>query len=132
LWRVVLVSVVFAAMVLGLMFYVLGRGASLETARTLVINAVMAMEVAYLFSVRFLSMRSFTLRGVLGTPAVLAALVVLAVVQLAFTYAPVMNRLFGTAPLTLNDLLLAGGAGVALLLLLEAEKVIVRRLGLFP
>lgn len=131
LWRVVLVSSIFAIVTLGLLFHVLGRGDSLDTARTLVVNAVMAMEVAYLFSVRYLGMRSFTLRGVLGTPAVLAAVGTLATMQLAFTYLPVMNQLFATQPLAVVDLLLAGGAGVALLLLLEAEKALVRRLPRF-
>jgi magnesium-transporting ATPase (P-type) len=131
LWRVVLVSSIFAFVMLGLLFHVLGRGDSLETARTLVVNAVMAMEVAYLFSVRYLGVRSFTLRGALGTPAVLAAVGALAAIQLAFTYLPAMNQLFGTQPLAAVDLLLAGGAGGALLLLLEAEKALFRRLPLF-
>jgi magnesium-transporting ATPase (P-type) len=131
LWRVVLVSTIFGIVTLGLLFHVLGRGDSLDTARTLVVNAVMAMEVAYLFNVRYLGMRSFTLRGALGTPAVLAAVGALAAVQLAFTYLPVMNRLFATQPLAAVDLLLAGGAGGALLLLLEAEKALARRLRLF-
>jgi len=131
LWRVALVSCVFAAVTLGLLFHVLDRGDGLDTARTLVVNAVMAMEVAYLFSVRFLGSPSFTLRGALGTPAVLAALGVLAAAQLAFTYLPAMNRLFGTQPLAIRDLMLAGAAGAALMLLLEAEKTLVRRLPFF-
>jgi magnesium-transporting ATPase (P-type) len=131
LWRVVLVSSIFAGITLGLLFHVLGRGDSLDTARTLIVNAVMAMEVAYLFSVRFLGMRSFTQQGALGTPAVLAALGVLAAMQLAFTYLPAMNQLFSTQPLAASDLLLAGGAGVALMSLLEAEKTLLRRHSLF-
>jgi magnesium-transporting ATPase (P-type) len=131
LWRVAFVSSLFAAVTLGLLFHVLGRGDGVDTARTLVVNAVMAMEVAYLFSVRYLGSRSFTLPGALGTRPVLAALGALAAVQLAFTYLPGMNRLFGTQPLAVADLMLAGAAGVALMLVLEAEKALVRRLNLF-
>jgi magnesium-transporting ATPase (P-type) len=131
LWRVVLVSSIFAVVTLGLLFHALDRGDSLESARTLVVNAVMAMGVAYLFSVRYLGTRSITLRGALGTPAVLVAVGVLAAMQLAFTYLPAMNLLFATQPLAAADLLLAGAAGVALLLLLEGEKALVRRLPLF-
>lgn len=131
LWRVVFVSSLFAAVTLGLLFHVRGRGDGVDTARTMVVNAVMAMEVAYLFSVRYLGSRSFTLRGALGTRPVLAALGALAVVQLAFTYLPAMNRLFGTQPLGVEDLMLAGVAGVVLMLLLEAEKALVRRFDLF-
>jgi magnesium-transporting ATPase (P-type) len=127
----VLVSSIFAVVTLGLLFHALDRGDSLESARTLVVNAVMAMGVAYLFSVRYLGTRSITLRGALGTPAVLVAVGVLAAMQLAFTYLPAMNLLFATQPLAAADLLLAGAAGVALLLLLEGEKALVRRLPLF-
>jgi magnesium-transporting ATPase (P-type) len=109
----------------------MARGASLESARTLVINAVMAMEVAYLFSVRFLGMRSFTLAAVKGTPAVLAAVATLALAQLAFTYLPVMNELFGTRPLGFTELVVAGTAGLLLMMLLEAEKAVMRRLRVF-
>jgi magnesium-transporting ATPase (P-type) len=131
LWRVALVSSLIAAVTLGLFFHVLGRGDSVDNARTLVVNAVMAMEVAYLFSVRYLGSRSFTWRGALGTPAVLAALGVLGAMQLAFIYLPTMNRLFATQPLAVSDLMLAGAAGAALMMLLEAEKTLVRRLQLF-
>lgn len=127
LWRVGLVSTLFAGITLALFFHALERGASLESARTLVVNALIAMEVAYLFNVRFLGTRSLTLRGALGTPAVLAAVAVLAGAQLSFTYVPVLNRWFGTAPLLPLELAIAVGAGVALMLLLELEKAVLAR-----
>jgi magnesium-transporting ATPase (P-type) len=127
LWRVGLVSTLFAAITLGLFFSALSRGADVESARTLVVNALMAMEVAYLFNVRFLSMPSITWRAALGTPAVLVALAVLTLAQLAFTYLPALNRAFGTQPLGPAELALAVGAGVVLMLLLEGEKALVRR-----
>jgi magnesium-transporting ATPase (P-type) len=127
LWRVALVSVLFAGVTLAVLEGVQARGGSLETARTLVVNAVVAMEVGYLFSVRFLGSPSLTWRGALGTRAVLAALAVLASVQLAFTYLPVMNRLFGTAPLAAGELAIAVAAGAGLMLVLELEKALLRR-----
>ena len=127
LWRVVLVSTIFASVTLGLLFHVLNRGDGLDTARTLVVNAVMAMEAAYLFSVRYFGTRSLTLQGATGTPAVLAALGILGAAQVAFTYLPAMNRAFGTQPLGSADLLLAAGAGVGLMLVLEAEKTVLRK-----
>jgi magnesium-transporting ATPase (P-type) len=131
LWRVVLVSSIFAGLTLGLFFYMLRRGDGLDSARTLAVNAVTAMEVAYLFNVRHLGARSFTLRAARGTPAVLGALAALAAAQAAFTYLPAMNALFATRALAPADLLLACGAGVVLMLVLEAEKALVRRLSLF-
>lgn len=130
LWRIVLVSVLFAAATLGLLQATVAAGGSAEEARTLVVNALVAMEIGYLFSVRFLASRSLTWRGALGTPAVLAAIALLSLFQLAMTYLPVMNRLFGTAPLGAAQLLLAAAAGAGLMLVLEAEKALLRRL--FP
>src|SRR3546814_13796735 len=89
LWRVVLVSVLFAAIVLSIFFGMLERGADLPTARTMVVNMLIVAEIAYLFNVRFLHMRSLTLRGAMGTPAVLLAIAVVVLAQLAFTLLPV-------------------------------------------
>ena len=127
LWRVLLVSVLFATVTLLLLEATLARGGSLEAARTLVVNALVAMEIGYLFNVRYLGMRSLTRRGALGTPAVLLAIGALALAQLAFTYLPVMNRLFATTPLSPAQLATALAAGAALMLLLEAEKALVSR-----
>ena len=70
-WRVVFVSTLFLAGIFGVFHWALAQGASIETARTLAVNTLVTMEVFYLFSVRFLRMRSLTVRGVFGTPAVL-------------------------------------------------------------
>jgi len=132
LWRTVLVSLLFTLVIFAIFFHVQARGDSLEHARTLVVNAIMAMEVAYLFSVRYLHERSFTLRGTRGTRAVWAALAVLALAQAVFTYLPAMHVLFGTVPLGLWDLAIAAGAGLGLMLVLEAEKALTRRFQNLP
>src|SRR6185436_3737132 len=58
LWRVVLVSALFAAISLGVFFAALGRGRDLETARTLVVNTLVVLQIFYLFNVRYLHMAS--------------------------------------------------------------------------
>lgn len=131
LWRIGFVSFLFMLGVFGIYFHALGKGESLEVARTLVVNAIAAMEIFYLFNVRYLHTTSFSLRGLLGTPAVLAAVGGLTLAQFGYTYLPFMNALFGSAPVSFMDGLLTVGVGVALLLILEAEKWLVRRLGLF-
>jgi Ca2+-transporting ATPase len=128
-WRVVLVSIVFAAVSLGVFFLALERGRDLETARTLVVNTLVVLEIFYLFNVRYLGMTSITLRGVLGTPAVLYALAAVVVAQLAFTYLPLMQGWFATRPVALADGVLIIACGVALLALFEGEKLLLRRLG---
>ena len=131
LWRVVVVSVLLAAAALGVFFYALESGRDLETARTMVVNMFIVGEIFYLFNVRYLHVTSFTLKGVAGTPAVLLAIAVLVAGQLLFTYAPFMNALFGSRPLGIEDGLLLVAIGFTLMLVLEGEKFVLRRLGWF-
>jgi magnesium-transporting ATPase (P-type) len=131
LWRVVLVSCLFAVAALGVFFGALGAGRDLETARTMVVNTIVVLEIFYLFNVRYLHMTSITLRGVVGTPAVLTAVAAVILAQFAFTYLPFMHALFDSRPLALADGILIVGIGVALMFLLEGEKLLMRRLGVF-
>ncbi len=130
-WRVVFVSFLFMAAGLGVFFYAQGHNYDLEVARTMVVNMIVVMEIFYLFNVRYLHMTSITLRGALGTPAVLAAVGAVVAAQFAFTYLPVMNDLFQSRPLGLGDGILIVVIGVCLLFVLEAEKALLQRLGLF-
>ncbi len=128
-WRIAFVSVLFAGFTLGIFFHALDTGRDLETARTMVVNTIIVLEIFYLFNVRYLHMTSYSWRGVLGTPAVLLAIGAVVVAQFAFTYLPVMQRLFDTRPLTLADGILIIATGVVMMAILEIEKAVVRRLG---
>jgi magnesium-transporting ATPase (P-type) len=130
LWRIVLVSVLFMAFALAIFFYALGRGHDIDLARTMVVNTIVVLEIFYLFNVRYLRMTSFTWRGALGTRPVLIAIAVVVTAQLAFTYLPVMHALFATRPVSLADGLLIIGVGVLAMVILEAEKRLIRHLGL--
>ncbi|MFC4729235.1 HAD-IC family P-type ATPase [Coralloluteibacterium thermophilus] len=128
-WRVALVSLLFTAAALGVFFYGLTHGDDLATARTMVVNTIVVLEIFYLFNVRYLHVSSFSWRGMLGTPAVLGAVAVVVVAQLAFTYLPAMQRLFDTRPLSLLDGLVIVALGAALMVVLEIEKRVTRRMG---
>lgn len=128
-WRITLVATLFLLGIFGMYRWALSNGAPVEAARTLAVNTLVAMEVFYLFSVRYLRARSFTLSGIRGTPRVLLAVAAVALLQLGFTFAPVMQRLFGTAALDWHELAACVLAGVLLLTLLELEKLLLRRLG---
>jgi len=58
----------------------------------IVFVSVLFLEVFYLFSVRSRQARSFTWRGVRGTPRVLAAVTGVFALQLLFIYAPLRQR----------------------------------------
>ncbi|MGG5887565.1 HAD-IC family P-type ATPase [Falsiroseomonas sp. HC035] len=127
-WRVAFVSVLFTLGAFGIFAWSEWRGLPVEAARTAVVNALVVMEIAYLFSVRFQASTSFTWRGALGTRAVLIGVGAVVALQLAFTYAPPLQRLFATRPLDpVADGLPILALGLLLMLILEAEKAIRRR-----
>ena len=108
--------------------YGITQGYGEDVARTMVVNTIVVMEIFYLFNVRYLHMTSFSLVGAAGTPPVLAAIAAVVAAQFAFTYAPFMNALFESAPIPFTDGLLIVGIGVATMVILEVEKVLVRRI----
>jgi len=97
------------------------EGETLDSARTAVVNVIVMVEVAYLFNCRSLvhSARSLGLWSnrwaVGGSLAMIAA-------QLLFTYAPVMNTLFHTAPISLESWLRILGVAFAVFIVVEVEK----------
>ena len=124
-WRIIVVSLLFMAAALAMFFYALDRGLGVDAARTIVVNTIVVLEIFYLFNVRYLHMTSYTWQGVRGTPAVLMAIGVVVAAQFAFTYLPVMQRLFETAPVSLADGMLIVAVGVTVMAILEAEKQLI-------
>lgn len=122
LWRVLLVSGLFSAGVFGQFALAKAMGLDQDTARTMALNTLVAMEVFYLFAIRFSFGGSFSWRGVKGTPAVLLATLAVIVLQAILTYAPPMQALFETTPLSVAQLGLCAGAGLVVLLVLEFDK----------
>jgi magnesium-transporting ATPase (P-type) len=129
LWRVLFVSGLFLAGIFGMYGWALHQGTGTEAARTIAVNTLVCMEVFYLFSVRYLKAPSFTRQGVRGTPRVLAAVAAVFALQLAFTYAPPMQGLFRTQALPWAWGLPILACGIALLVILEVEKALLRRFG---
>ncbi|MGR3321803.1 MAG: cation-translocating P-type ATPase [Pseudooceanicola sp.] len=126
-WRVVLVSVLFALAVFGITAWSMARGDAPAYARTLTVNLIVLLEIFYLFSVRYLHMTSVTLTGLLGTRAVWMGIGVAAAAQALFTYAPPLQAVFDTRPVAPGDAAVMFAIAVVLLLLLEAEKLVRRR-----
>ncbi len=132
IWRTVLVSLLFVSGAFGIFAWAtVWRGLDVETARTLVVNTFCVMEIFYLFSVRYLHMSSFSWQGARGTNAVLYAVMAVVIAQLLFTYAPWLQALFDTRPVALLDGLVVIAIGIAVMVLLEIEKSLLRRYDVF-
>jgi magnesium-transporting ATPase (P-type) len=122
LWRVLFVSVLMVVGTFGIYAWATLRGLPVETARTMAVNTLVVMEIAYLFSVRHVHGASLTWRGILGTRAVLVGIAAVTVAQFAFTYLPPMQAVFGSRPVALGDGLAIVAVGAALLVVVELEK----------
>ena len=127
-WRIVYVSILISLGTFALFFYELKLGSSLEVARSVAVNTIVFFEVAYLFNSRHLSKSVLNARGIFGNRVVWWGIAAVVCLQLLFTYWPVTNSLFHVAPLNAATWLRVLGASLILMLLVELEKAIARKL----
>ncbi|PKO57634.1 MAG: carbonate dehydratase, partial [Betaproteobacteria bacterium HGW-Betaproteobacteria-19] len=127
-WRIVFVGVLLVAGGMGLFLWELNRGAGLEAARTVTVNAILIGEVFYLFNVRSFYGSILNREGFFGNRYVLYAIALLLICQALFTYLPAMQALFGTEALGMDEWVRILLFGIIVLLVIEAEKVMLRRL----
>lgn len=126
IWRVLLVSVLMMVGALGLFLWELEQGASLETARTLAVNAVVMAEMFYLINSRHILASVLNREGLFGNRYVLLAIAVCIPLQLAYTYWPVLQGIFGSTGLNGEQWLKVLGAGLLVFFGAELEKVLIR------
>jgi magnesium-transporting ATPase (P-type) len=84
-------------------------------------------EAFYLLSARHITAPVLNREGFFGNRVALAMVVVVVVLQLLMTYVPVMQQLFGTAPLAAVEWARLLAVSVLVVPLVEAEKLVVRR-----
>ena len=120
--RTGLVSIIMLAGSFWLFFWELGmEGASEAAARTAVINVIVLVEIGYLFSCRSLNHSIFAIGLFTNWWAIGGALGMLAA-QLLFTYLPLMNKLFHTAPINAESWLRIVAVAATAFIAVELEK----------
>jgi magnesium-transporting ATPase (P-type) len=127
--RILYVTLLMIAVTFGVYQWEVARGSSLETARTAAVNMLVVGEIVYLYNVRHFTQHAFARDTLYGNPVAFWACVSLVAMQLAFTYAPPMQHLFRTTPLDVMSWSLIVALGLAKFLAVEAEKWVLRRLG---
>jgi magnesium-transporting ATPase (P-type) len=126
LWRIGFVSAILVAGSLGLFLWELERGVPLEVARAAAINALVMGEIFYLFNCRRLTASVVGWSGLFDNRAVLVAIGTLIVLQGLFTYLPVLQALFATAPLDLAAWGRIFVFGIIVYGVVEIEKALIR------
>jgi magnesium-transporting ATPase (P-type) len=127
IWRVAFVGLLLLVGAGGLFMVEQARAAtSLEYARTMAVNALVMGQIFYLVSARFFFKPSWTLDGLFGNRVAVLAIAICVLLQIAFTHLPPMQHLFGTAALDASAWLSCIAVGVAVFVVVEIEKLIVR------
>ena len=93
------------------------------------VDARRVCALAYLFNCRYPLAPVRGWQDFTGNPYVLLSIAVLFVIQMAFTYLPFMQKLFGVVALDAAAWSLIAGFGVLLFAALEVEKLAIRKLG---
>ena len=124
--RILLVSALLLAGSFSLFEWELGRGASDAEARTVAVNVFVMVEVFYLFNCRSLE-RSLLHIGLLSNPWALVGVGVTVVLQLGFTYVPLMQSLFHSAAIGPEAWLRILAVGFIAWLVVGTEKWVRRR-----
>ncbi len=122
LMRTGLISLIIVAGAFWVFFWELhAEGEREAAARTAVINVIVLVEIAYLFSCRSLNHSIFAIGWLTNRWAVVGSLAMFGA-QLLFTYAPFMNVLFRTAPISAESWLRIALVAFVSLLVVEFEK----------
>ncbi len=124
--RIVLVGALLLVGAFGLFEWAERSGFGDDVARTIAVNVFVFVELMYLFNCRSLTVSMFKLhplsnRWVLGGVGLMIAL------QLLYTYVPLMNTAFASAPLEAWMWLPILGAGLVAFVVVEVEKWVRRR-----
>ena len=126
--RIGLVSLMLLFGAFGLFEWALLQGRSVEAARTVAVNMFVFGELFYLFNCRSLRYSMITL-GVMSNRWLVLGVVVMASLQVLFTYTPAMNRLFGTAPMDAIEWIWVLAGGLVIYSVVGTEKWLRRRSG---
>jgi len=123
IFRIVLVGLLLLIGSFGLFEWALSRSASLPEARTIAVNVFAVGQSFYLLNCRSLRYSMFRL-GVFSNPWIWGGIATMTAAQLMFTYLPLMNQLFHTAPIGVIDWISILAVGLVIYLIIGAEKTI--------
>lgn len=120
-WQVFFVSVMIVIGVFGIFVWSRRSGNDLEISRTIVVNTLVALQVVYLLIVRADPGSGGWLHSIKNSRAVWIGIGSIAVAQIVFTYAPWMNHIFETQPLSGRAWGQIALVGLIIGLIIEAE-----------
>jgi cation-transporting ATPase F len=121
LWRIVLVSTLLCVSAFGLYKLELFWGASEAEARTVAVAMFVVGEAFYLLNCRSLERSVFSV-GLFSNIWIWVGIAAMAVLQLLFTYLPIMNAWFDSAPISAEAWLRVFACGLLISMIVGLEK----------
>jgi potassium/sodium efflux P-type ATPase len=121
-WRISMVSMIMVAVTFGLFIWEREHGASVETARTVAVNALVILEIFYLFTTRHLKAGVLNREGLLGNRYVLMSIAAVLLLQLMYTYAPPLQLFFRSESLGIDSWMRIVLFSSSALFLVELDK----------
>ncbi|ABC78687.1 cation-transporting P-type ATPase [Syntrophus aciditrophicus] len=105
----------------GLFKWELASGAEITEARTVAVNLFVMVELFYLFNCRSLTKSVFKI-GFFSNPWIFGGCAVMVVLQILFTYVPVMNTAFQSAPIGIGSWIRILAVSILVMLIVGVEK----------
>ena len=121
--RTLLVGTLLLIASFGLYLYEIAQGTPTAEAQTVATTVFVVLEAFYLFNCRSL-VRPIKEIGFFSNKWVFYGIGAMFLFQALFIYTPLMNTLFGSAPLNLMQVLRIFGAGAMLVIIVSIEKYI--------
>jgi magnesium-transporting ATPase (P-type) len=119
--------VLIGGLTLALSVWLRNKGYSDAEVRTVTLQTIVLCQAFHLFNSRSIRQPVYAL-NFFGNRAVFAVIGLMAALQLAVTYLPFMNRVFGTIPLKPESWAAPALLGAFVFVVVECEKFVMRRL----
>lgn len=123
--QIVIVSVCILISAYGLFEWSIKDGSTVEEARTIAVNTIVTIEIFYLFNCRSLT-KSVLKIGFFSNKLIFLGVGAMILLQIAFTYIPVMNEIFQSNPIGIDSWLKIIGVSLVTFALIEIKKVVNR------
>ncbi|MBN1141440.1 MAG: HAD-IC family P-type ATPase [Deltaproteobacteria bacterium] len=123
--RIVVVGTLLLLGAFGLFEWELIKGSSPDAARTVAVNVFVLVQIGYLLKCRSLT-KSVLKIGIFSNPWIWAGIFTALGLQLLFTYAPSLNWVFHSGPVSLGSWLRALGIAVITWIVVSLEKLLWR------
>lgn len=124
--RIILAAVIILVGVFALYLWELNiEGRGIEVARTAALNALVMIEIVYLLNCRSLTKPIFQI-GLYSNKWIILGILLMLLLQIAYTYLPSMNTIFQSAPLDLETWLRILILALISYIIIESDKWIRR------